>query len=99
MRKRGYPDELATGSIAAGGTLGILIPPSVTMIVYGISTGTSIGDVACGIQCHEIATHGHIAGAYLEVNPQCLQNATPNAIFQWVVTKQTHRPDVAPGRH
>ncbi|MBI80224.1 MAG: C4-dicarboxylate ABC transporter [Gammaproteobacteria bacterium] len=43
MRKRGYSDELATGSIAAGGTLGILIPPSVTMIVYGISTGTSIG--------------------------------------------------------
>ena len=43
MRKRGYPDGLAAGSIAAGGTLGILIPPSVTMIVYGISTGTSIG--------------------------------------------------------
>ena len=43
MRKRGYPDGLASGSIAAGGTLGILIPPSVTMIVYGISTGTSIG--------------------------------------------------------
>ncbi len=43
MRKRGYPAGLATGSIAAGGTLGILIPPSVTMIVYGISTGTSIG--------------------------------------------------------
>lgn len=43
MRKRGYPDGLATGSIAAGGTLGILIPPSVTMIVYGIATGTSIG--------------------------------------------------------
>ncbi len=43
MRKRGYPAGLAAGSIAAGGTLGILIPPSVTMIVYGISTGTSIG--------------------------------------------------------
>ncbi|MEP3246677.1 MAG: TRAP transporter large permease [Sneathiella sp.] len=43
MQKRGYPDGLATGSIAAGGTLGILIPPSVTMIVYGISTETSIG--------------------------------------------------------
>jgi len=43
MQKRGYPDSLATGSIAAGGTLGILIPPSVTMIVYGISTETSIG--------------------------------------------------------
>ncbi len=43
MRKRGYADSLATGSIAAGGTLGILIPPSITMIVYGIATETSIG--------------------------------------------------------
>ena len=43
MRKRGYSDQLATGTIAAGGTLGILIPPSITMIIYGISTGTSIG--------------------------------------------------------
>jgi tripartite ATP-independent transporter DctM subunit len=43
MMKRGYPATVATGSIAAGGTLGILIPPSVTMIVYGIATETSIG--------------------------------------------------------
>lgn len=43
MRKRGYPAGIATGSIAAGGTLGILIPPSITMIVYGIATETSIG--------------------------------------------------------
>ncbi len=43
MRRRGYPAEVAAGSIAAGGTLGILIPPSVTMIVYGIATETSIG--------------------------------------------------------
>lgn len=43
MVKRGYPEGIATGSIAAGGTLGILIPPSITMIVYGIATETSIG--------------------------------------------------------
>ena len=43
MQRRGYPDGLATGAIAAGGTLGILIPPSITMIVYGIATETSIG--------------------------------------------------------
>ncbi|MFN3988013.1 MAG: TRAP transporter large permease [Rhodocyclaceae bacterium] len=43
MLKRGYPKGVASGSIAAGGTLGILIPPSVTMIVYGIATETSIG--------------------------------------------------------
>ena len=42
MRKRGYPDEIATGSICAGGTLGILIPPSINMIVYGVLTETSI---------------------------------------------------------
>jgi tripartite ATP-independent transporter DctM subunit len=43
MRKRGYPDSIATGSICAGGTLGILIPPSITLILYGIATETSIG--------------------------------------------------------
>ena len=43
MRRRGYPDDVATGSICAGGTLGILIPPSITMILYGIATETSIG--------------------------------------------------------
>jgi tripartite ATP-independent transporter DctM subunit len=43
MRRRGYPDEVATGSICAGGTLGILIPPSITFILYGIATETSIG--------------------------------------------------------
>ena len=43
MRRRGIPIRLATGSVCAGGTLGILIPPSITMILYGISTETSIG--------------------------------------------------------
>ena len=43
MIERGYPKEIAAGSIAAGGTLGILIPPSITMIIYGIATETSIG--------------------------------------------------------
>jgi tripartite ATP-independent transporter DctM subunit len=43
MRRRGYPADLATGAIAAGGTLGILIPPSITMILYGIASETSIG--------------------------------------------------------
>ena len=43
MRQRGYPPGLAAGLIAAGGTLGILIPPSVTLIIYGIITEQSIG--------------------------------------------------------
>jgi C4-dicarboxylate transporter, DctM subunit len=43
MRRYGYSDALAAGSIAAGGTLGILIPPSVIMIIYGLLTETDIG--------------------------------------------------------
>jgi C4-dicarboxylate transporter DctM subunit len=43
MRKRGYSPALASGLIAAGGTLGILIPPSITLIIYGLITEQSIG--------------------------------------------------------
>ncbi|SFC58875.1 TRAP transporter, DctM subunit [Polaromonas sp. OV174] len=43
LQKRGYPMRASLGSLAAGGTLGILIPPSVNMIVYGSLTNTSIG--------------------------------------------------------
>lgn len=43
MRKYGYSDGLSTASIAAGGTLGILIPPSVILVIYGLLTETSIG--------------------------------------------------------
>lgn len=43
MRRYGYSDRLAAGSIAAGGTLGILIPPSVVLVIYGTLTETDIG--------------------------------------------------------
>lgn len=43
MRKAGYSDELATGVIASGGTLGILIPPSVVLAIYGYITQQDIG--------------------------------------------------------
>lgn len=50
MRRLGYSKELASGSIAAGGTLGILIPPSIIMVVYSILTEQSIGKMfAAGI--------------------------------------------------
>src|SRR5690606_20548358 len=40
--KRGYDERLFLGTIAAGGTLGILIPPSINMIIYGLLTNTSV---------------------------------------------------------
>ncbi len=45
MEKYNYSDSLATGSVAAGGIIGILIPPSVVLVLYGILTETSIGDL------------------------------------------------------
>lgn len=45
MRKFGYSDSLATASIAAGGTLGILIPPSVILVIYGLLTESSIREL------------------------------------------------------
>ncbi len=50
MRKLGYSDSLSTGVMAASGTLGIMIPPSTIMVIYGIITETSIGKLfAAGI--------------------------------------------------
>lgn len=50
MNKLGYSDELSMGVIAAGGTLGIMIPPSTIMVIYGIITGTHIGKLfAAGV--------------------------------------------------
>jgi tripartite ATP-independent transporter DctM subunit len=43
FRQRGYSEQLAVGSLAAGGTLGILIPPSISFIIYGVLVEESIG--------------------------------------------------------
>ena len=48
MRQRRVSNRIATGAIAAGGTLGILIPPSVTLILYGIASEQSIGQLFAG---------------------------------------------------
>jgi len=45
MRKHGYNEPLFLGTIAAGGTLGILIPPSINLIVYGLLTNTSVSEL------------------------------------------------------
>ncbi|WP_293450999.1 TRAP transporter large permease [Planktotalea sp.] len=45
MKRYKYSESLATGSVAAGGIIGILIPPSVVLVLYGVLTETSIGDL------------------------------------------------------
>jgi tripartite ATP-independent transporter DctM subunit len=77
MRRHGYSDELAAGSIGIGATLDILIPPSVGMVIYGITTQTSIGKLLiAGV------IPGAIVAAFLVV-----------AILVWVRVRPSHAPE------
>ena len=73
MKKYDYDDSLATGAVAAGGTLGILIPPSIGFVVYGIITEQSIGKMfMAGIIPGIILTLGFAFAAYIQcvINPK-----------------------------
>ena len=45
LRKRGYPEDMTVGTLAGAGTLGLLIPPSIIMIVYGVTAPASVPTV------------------------------------------------------
>src|SRR5512143_2480109 len=48
LKQRGYPEQISIGSLAGAGTLGLLIPPSIIMIVYGVAADVSIGKLFIG---------------------------------------------------
>jgi tripartite ATP-independent transporter DctM subunit len=77
MRRHGYSEELAAGSIGIGATLDILIPPSVAMVIYGVATQTSIGKLL-------------IAGVVPGVIVGILLAA---AILIWVRVSPSHAPE------
>src|SRR5258706_381513 len=73
LARRGYPDMMALGSLAGAGTLGLLIPPSIIMIVYGVSADVSIAQlfiagIVPGIMLM-LMFSGYIA-AWALLNPQ-----------------------------
>jgi tripartite ATP-independent transporter DctM subunit len=81
MIRRGYSRELTYGSIAAGGTLGILIPPSVPMIVYGSAVGVPVATL-------------FIAGILPGILMTALFMAV---IAAWAIWRPSHAPRIRPG--
>jgi C4-dicarboxylate transporter DctM subunit len=77
MRRHGYSEELAAGSIGVGATLDILIPPSIAMVIYGIATQTSIGKLL-------------VAGVVPGIVVGILLGAM---IYLWVMVSPQHAPE------
>ena len=83
MRARGYADGLAAGSIAAGGTLGIIIPPSVILVIYGIITETSIAQLfIAGIVPGILGVLGYV-GAIVYVTRRRPEDGPPGDRSSW----------------
>jgi len=76
MRRLGYSEVLAAGSVSVGATLDILIPPSVPMVIYGLATQTSIG---------RLLVAGVIPGIILGI-------LLTLCILVWVTIKPSHAP-------
>ncbi|ADH87873.1 TRAP dicarboxylate transporter, DctM subunit [Ancylobacter novellus DSM 506] len=76
LREQGYGDARAGGFVAAGGTLGILIPPSIPLILYGIITDTSIGQLFIAGVVPGILMMGVFAAYALWSRPQVVVNGS-----------------------
>lgn len=84
LKRRGYPDDMVIGTLAGAGTLGLLIPPSIIMIVYGVSADVSIAKlfiagVVPGILL-AVLFSGYIA-AWALLNPQRVPPPDPPMSF------------------
>ena len=78
MRRYGYSNPLSTGTLAAGGTLGILIPPSVILVIYAVYTEQSIGHLfLAALIPGIIATIGYmiVVAIYVRVAPDASREA------------------------
>lgn len=94
MEKRGVSQRIATGAVAAGGTLGILIPPSVTLILYGIAAEESIGQLfAAGIIPGVVVTVLFCVWIYLASKRDVVEHANAPAVAVPVAAGTGRGPD------
>lgn len=83
MRKLGYSDSLSTGVMAAGGTLGIMIPPSTIMVIYGIVTQTNIGHLFAAGVIPGLLTAAMLMLAVVLVTSRDPEHAPPGERASW----------------
>ncbi|HEX9836960.1 MAG TPA: TRAP transporter large permease [Alphaproteobacteria bacterium] len=89
MRRYGYSGSLATGALAAGGTLGILIPPSIVLVIFSILTEQSLGNLfLAAIIPGIIATLGYAAAIaiYVRARPQAAPPAEALAMAERIAS-------------
>ena len=83
MKKLGYSDSLSTGVMAAGGTLGIMIPPSTIMVIYGIITETNIGKLFAAGVLPGLLTAGMMMLTIAVMTARDPEHAPPGKRFTW----------------
>ena len=88
MKKRGYDVNLTLGTIAAGGTLGILIPPSINMIVYGMLAQSSVGQLFAGGVLPGILLSG-LFMAYIAIHVMLYPTLAPKETVRFSVKSST----------
>ncbi|HEY8359293.1 MAG TPA: TRAP transporter large permease [Ramlibacter sp.] len=83
MKRLGYSDALSTGVMAAGGTLGIMIPPSTIMVIYGIITETNIGKLFAAGVLPGLLSAALLMGAVVLVTSRDPEHAPPGERTSW----------------
>lgn len=91
MRKLGYSDQLSTGVMAAGGTLGIMIPPSTIMVIYGIVTETNIGKLFAAGAIPGLLTAAALMLVVVFLSRKNPQHAPPGKRSTWTERWQALR--------
>ncbi len=83
MRKLGYSESLSTGVMAAGGTLGIMIPPSTVMVIYGIITETHIGKLFAAGVIPGLLSAAMLMAGIVAITSRAPEHAPPAARASW----------------
>jgi tripartite ATP-independent transporter DctM subunit len=79
LQKRGYPEDMVIGTLSGSGTLGLLIPPSIIMIVYGVAADVSIAQLFIAGVLPGLLLAGLFSGYIIYWSASCISSKRPAA--------------------